>query len=152
MYPFATDKKEFFTQKSEEEVKVYLEQKIYKKKFLQIRSDSKFYGKVNSNFAVFELGQFPTRNAWRPVIKLEWAKYDDRTRVISKYSLDKSMCLLYSILPFFGIYISIEQNMIIPFVTLTIIYLIIIFGMFQMAYRYSKKSTTNFLNELLTKL
>jgi hypothetical protein len=152
MFPFFTNKKSQFVNKQSAEVKALLETKIEKLILFEITDNSKFYGVVKSDYAIFELGQSPIHNAFRPIVKLKWETLNQKTKITTTYSLNKTLYLLLLIMPALGIYFSIQQGILTPFIITLIVYLLLIFVIIQLFYTFSKSRTTNLLNQLLKEI
>ena len=152
MYPFKTDKQKIVTSISEKEVEEFFRNRIRKKKLIQVTADNVFYGKVESRHAKFELGQYPSRNSFTPIVILRWDKIEDETVIECYCRLDYRIVLTFLVLPLSGLYISIEQKTVIPLIVMSVIAVFFIFGLIQFAYNRSKNSTLEMLYDLFSRM
>jgi hypothetical protein len=152
MFPFKTNSQIINSHLNDEEIKSLLEKHINKKHVIQITNDSKFYGDIYSGFSKFELGQFPNRNAFRPIAVIKWYKKDLITEINSYIRLDNRITISVLLLPVFGIYLTIDQHIILPFIISLLFALLLIFGLFQLFYNFSKKATLKELDKILQEL
>ena len=140
MFPIKTDKQNLIANSTEKEVEVVLQNRIHKKKLIQITNDNEFYGKVKPRHSKFELGQFPSRNSFRPIVVMTWRRDENITVIESYFRLDKRITLTFLILPLYGVYLSIIIQMLLPFIV-TSLFTIILFVVIHIAYKNGKKST-----------
>lgn len=151
MFPFKTNKKKIFTKLGDKEIKTCLKAYIKQSQLIEIGSDYEFIGKIESLFAKFGLGQWPSRNAFRPIVVMKWYNNGKNTEINSYLRLDIRI-IFASFIPFLsGIYFSIEQNMIMPLIiTFFLTLLLLIFS--NIFYRYSMDLTINKLDVILEDL
>lgn len=148
MFPFKTDSQKKHTNRSVLELGAYLNQKIAKKQLMQITYDNTFYGEVGQQKACFELGQTPIRNAFRPAVVLQWKDDENGAEIEWYFKLEQRITILFSILPLMGLYLSFQNNLILPFVFATFLTLVM-FGLVYWVYSKSKQSTKQHLTQLL---
>jgi len=119
---------------------------------MQIRYDHIFYGTVEPGYSQLELGQTPTKNAFRPVVILHWKPIEKGTEISAYFRMDRRIIAINSVLPLTGIYMSIQEQIILPFILTTLFSLLLVFGLLQFAYRKSQKTTIAGLTELFKNL
>jgi hypothetical protein len=152
MFPFSTNRQKILTYLSEDEIKTCLKKYISEKRLFQIPNDFELYGKIQSRYSKFALGQFPFYNSFRPVVVISWNKKGPYTEINSYFRLDFRIIIQILIIPVFGIYLSLKQHIIAPFITMLLFSIFLIFVLCQFFYRVSKKSTLDKLDILLKDL
>lgn len=152
MYPTKTDRFSFVSTLTELEIKNLLEKNIHPESIFQLQNDHSFYGYIKNGKSKFSLGQYPSRNSFRPIIKLTWNKTNNGTEINGYLSLNKRIPIFFLVLPLSGIYFSILNKIVIPFIFLFLLYSFLLFALFQPIYNYSKKNTLLKLGELIKEL
>ncbi len=136
MFPFKTNRRKINTKLNDEEVENCLKRHIIKDRLFELTSNLNFVGHLESNFAKIELGQFPFKNAFRPIIILNW-----KNNEINSYLRLDYRIIFTCLMPLFvGIYLSIEEKMVTPIIVtlfLSILLLVIVYILFS----YSKIQT-----------
>lgn len=149
MYPFKTNIIDFQTHLSSEEIYNYLKKKILSTGILKLESDEEFYGIVNSNNSKFYLGQFPSKNAFRPIVRIDWKQNNSLTDVYCYLRLDYRIIIFFLSIPLSGAFIAIQKHMLLPFLFSLFFSFMLFYGVIQFIYYKSIKETAKKLNLLL---
>ncbi len=151
VFPFRTDTITIVTNKTEDNLRAIISSNLESSKTFSLKDDTLFYGQLNSNDAKLEFGQFPQKNAFRPIIIIKWIPDNEKIKVISFLRLDYG--ITFSLfLPFVaGIYQSILSQTLTPLVVCSLITCVMIL-LTKVMYKYSKKTSLIERDNILTRI
>lgn len=152
MFPFKTNVNHFQTYLSSEEINLFFSNKIFKDKFFKIKSNNIFYGTVKSQSLSCYLGQFPSRNAFRPIVVINWKQNHNLTDVSYHLRLGYDVVSLFLSIPMLSFLITIQEYNIMPFLFSVVLTFILFFGIIQLLYFKSNKETFIKINNILDEL
>ena len=125
MFPFKTKQFFFQTDLTIEQLQERLTSNVGKWRLLSINKDGQLYGTLNDSSATIELGQSFQRNSFRPVVVFKWTKINSKTQIEGYYRVALSVIITTLFIPFFGLYLTIKINNLLPVLFLSIIWIII---------------------------
>lgn len=152
MYPFSTDHFNLTVPLQEEQFKGAPKKEYHREEIFQITSSELFYGSIKKNMAFLELGQNPYRNSFRPQVVIKWQSELDGLHIHGYYRPYLIVSIVMLTIPFAGIQIGIEINSILPFITTFVLWIAVYFGLIQLFYKLSRKSTRKKVEELLSRV
>jgi hypothetical protein len=153
MFPFKTNIISFKTKIQEKEIQEKLEGLILKEVYFDIKSNNDLYGKIKKKYAVYTIGQFPFRNAFVPVVILEWKKSKEYVDMICYYRLDFRITFSIFVILASGMIISFQNWNLIPlfFVLIFTAFLLIVFNfIFRRSTKNVDRTNEKVLNNFIT--